>query len=349
MRKFTTFIIVWGCLLKTGFLNAQYDTVFLMNPSFEANYFLPIENDTIGWVDCGFLSEGPATYQPGQFDVSLAANHLRNYLSMVVRDNYTWDAVGQRLSRPLLAGQCYEITLYLAQARQYISNSHRHEGKVKYNNPLRLLLWGGSGFCQAGQLLAETELVKNKEWQPYHFYFRPERDVTHLTLHAYYLNPMAPAYNGHILIDHASAIIHIPCETAPLPAPPDDNPIFLTPQSIDELERYIALHGKNIVFRPRTTELEEKKDEGLYNPRYWSYAHFSVIVKGMRWFPKRKLVVAIKPHSKKLLEGRIQSIKKFIVDRDLEPSQYELRIYDKSQDKKTRWLSISSDLAIRIE
>lgn len=335
-------------VLTTVGAQAQSDTIWLANPSFEAN-FVSFSGDSVGWTDCGFLSEGSATYQPGQFDVSLAASDLRNYISMVVRDNYTWDAVGQKLSAPLRAGVCYKISIQLAQARSFIASSRRHEGKVRYSNPLRLLLWGGTGFCQAGQLLAETDLVKNKNWELYTFYFRPERDVTHLTLHAYYLNPMAPAYNGHILMDNASAIIAIPCETAPISSSPDQNPIALTPQSVDELKRYISLHGRNIVFQPNKYELEEKSDEGYYNPRYWSYAHFSVIVKGLIWFPERKLVVAVNNKPKRLLQGRLRYLEQFAHSRGLSPMQFVIRPYDKEIDKKADWTTHSGDLWIRLE
>lgn len=335
-------------LLIVTQVSAQSDTVWLANPSFEAN-FVSFSGDSVGWTDCGFLSEGPATYQPGQFDVSLAAADKRNYISMVVRDNYTWDAVGQKLTTPLRAGVCYKITIQLAQARSFIASSRRHEGRVKYTNPLRLLLWGGTGFCQAGQLLAETDLVKNKNWELYTFYFRPEREVTHLTLHAYYLNPMAPAYNGHILMDNASPIVAIPCESAPISTSPDQNPIALTPQSVDELKRYIALHGRNIVFQPGKYELEEKPSEGYYNPRYWSYAHFSVIVKGLNWFPERKLVLVVKDKPRRLLQGRLRYLEQFAYSRGLSPMQFVVRAYDKVLDKKADWTARSGDLWIRLE
>lgn len=321
------------------------DTIFLANPSFEADVAL-FSQDTAGWVDCGFLSEAPAAVQPGQYDVRMAAKDQRYYMSLVVRENYTWDAIGQKLEKPLEPGKCYEWTIYLAQSPHYFDYARRHAGKVRYNNPIQLFIWGGSGFCQAGQLLAETEVVKHKNWQPYRLVLRPQKPVYYLTLHAYYLNPLAKAYNGHILIDNASHIVSIPCPDD-MEAPIDAGKVLtLSPPSVEALERYISLHGPHIVFSPKKLELEENNDADFFRPEYLSYAHMSVIAKGLRWFSGQKLVIGVKAHPRRQVGARVEYLVQYLRDRGLKPEQYSVIPYDEAGAME--WLAESPDLGMTL-
>lgn len=324
---------------------SQADTVFISNPSFEADVAL-FSQDTAGWIDCGFLSEAPAAVQPGQYDARMAPKDQRYYMSLVVRENYTWDAIGQKLEKPLEPGKCYEWTVYLAQSPHYVDYARRHAGKVRYNNPIQLFIWGGSGFCQAGQLLAETAVVKHKNWQAYRLVFRPQKPVFYITLHAYYLNPLAAAYNGHILVDNASHIVSIPC-TDQSEKPVDASKVLtLSPPSLEALERYIALHGPHIIFSSKKLELEEKTDADFFRPEYLSYAHMSVIAKGLRWFPGQKLIIGIKPRPKRLLDARIEYISQYLRNRGLKPEQFAVVVYEKKEN--ATWLAESPDIALRL-
>ena len=100
-------VVLLGCLfgMCTG-LQAQEEPIKLTNPSFED---LPHHSKPPrGWIDCGFDGETPVDVQPnGTFSVTKPAAEGNTYIGMVVRDNDTWEAVSQRLSRPLQAGQCY--------------------------------------------------------------------------------------------------------------------------------------------------------------------------------------------------------------------------------------------------
>ena len=93
-------------------MSAQKDApIVLTNPSFED---LPKMGETpTGWYNCGKAGETPPDVQPGGWTVAKPANHGQTYLGLVVRDNETWEGVGQRLPRPVEAGQCYEFSLDL--------------------------------------------------------------------------------------------------------------------------------------------------------------------------------------------------------------------------------------------
>ncbi len=335
-------------VLSSIFANAQPTTVIhLKNPSFEPNDYAPLFGEDVkSWIDCGFAVEEPPTIQPGFHEVQLKPQHQKGYLSMVVRDNNTWDAVGQELVQPLAAGKCYKFKLYLANAERYLANSRTTGSRVNYRNPLRLLIWGGKSYCEARHLLGKTDLIKNNEWEPYEFILQPKEAVTHLVLHAYYLNPMSLAYNGNILIDNASDLTECACEAA-LPVE-EESLVELKPKSLEELENFIRLHGQNIVFKEGSSELLLAEDEDLFDAKNWSQVYLAVIGKSLKYFPAQQLVIAIKSSSKRQLERRNQFLQNFFAERGVDKSAYRcIDLPVKSNDAK--WLAINKYLAFRLE
>jgi hypothetical protein len=296
-------------------------------------------------VDCGFFVEEPPSIQPGFHEVELPPQHLKGYLSMVVRDNNTWDAVGQVLPQPLEAGKCYQFSLQLANAEKYMSASRKTGGRVNYRNPIRLLIWGGDSFCEAGELLAKTDLVKNTEWAAYEFIFHPKEPITHLALHAYYLNPMSLSYNGNILIDNASDIAEISCPEN-LPLVEAEHIIELKPNSLEELENFIRLHGQQIVFKSNSNELAPYEDAPLYQAENWSQIYFSVIGKSLPHFPTHQLVIAVKGKSSRKMERRIAFIQDFLTRAGVPVDAFRCTPYPATEEN---WLSFNKDLAFRLE
>ncbi len=348
MNRFFTLIAVaiGGIFTAEG----QEKVVYLKNPSFESQdvSFLMQEN-TVSWMDCGFIVEASPEFQPGYNSVNLRPKHLKNYLSMVVRDNHTWDAVGQELSEPLKGGQCYRFTIYLAKSERFLSPSRTHGGMTNYKNPLRLIVWGGNSFCEAKQVLAKTDLVKNKEWQPYELTLQPKSNITHIVFHAYYLNPLAAPYNGNILLDNASEIQAIPCDTNVVVKEAEENLIELTLQHTNDLENFIALHGKNIVFQGKGAELMDYQEDDLYNPERWSKVYFSVIAKSMRHFSSHRLMIAVKGSSDKQIQRRIQFLETFLKERGMKEAAYQCFPYKSLKKDEENWLSSNKSLLIRLE
>lgn len=222
-------------------LMAQDEPIRLINPSFEG---IPAEG-TIngrmpdGWYDCGFPGETIVDVHPkadgGQFQVTTPAFHGKTYIGLVVRANDTWEMVSQRLNGTLQAGKCYEFSLSLARSLTYLSASRNSSDQVNYSQPIRLRIWGGSGYCNRTELLDETTPIINTNFKNYDFRFQPKQNHTYIVLEAFYRTPTPFAYNGNVLIDNAADIIPVPCdattpEVADVPDKPKPGPKPPTPK-----------------------------------------------------------------------------------------------------------------------
>ncbi len=203
------------CLPLGGITLAQESVVIkLVNPSFED---LPkcCEAPT-GWYNCGDANETPPDIQPGTFQVSKAPSHGETYVGLVVRDNDTWEGIGQRLSRPLEANKCYEFTLDVCRAELYLSFSRTTGEQVNYVTPAKLRIWGGQGYCDKRELLYESALITNNRWLSTTMRLSPKTEgLSFLFIEAYFKTPTLFPYNGNILIDNASAIREVPCAQKP--------------------------------------------------------------------------------------------------------------------------------------
>ncbi len=213
-------------------LLAQGDgTIFLQNPSFED---MPRHSVApTGWTDCGFPGESPPDIHPDptrEFQVSKAAQDGLTYLGMVVRDVDTWERVGQRLSVPFRADQCYEFRIQLARSSMYMSASRKTRLMENYNDPIKLRIRGGYSVCDPGEVIGSSALVSNYEWGEYRIKLSPKADYTHIILEAFYETPVLFPYNGNVILDNASPIVPIDCEKdltepdEPMLASNDDDP-----------------------------------------------------------------------------------------------------------------------------
>lgn len=217
MRITTIICLLFSCV----FLHAQ-DTIYLSNPSFEdtprrgGNGFMM---NIDGWFDCGkiqFKGESPPDIHPtrdGAWEVQKYAMDGDTYLGMVVRDNDSWEALSQKLSSPLLAGTCYSFSILLSRSQRYVSHSQMTKQEANYDRPTVLRIWGANKFCGRYRLLAQSETVNNDQWRQFNFKFEPKDNFSYVVIEAYYKTPVLVPYNGHILIDGASDIVPIPCET----------------------------------------------------------------------------------------------------------------------------------------
>lgn len=208
-------------LLLAGFAPSNLDaqqTIKLDNASFED--FPQAAHTPSGWFDCGFASETPPDVQPNpQFQVSKPAKEGKTYLGMVVRDNNTWEAVGQRLKIPLQKGQCYQFSLQLAKSELYVSNSKMTNKAVNYVTPAIVRIWGGNSYCSKDENLADSEPIENGTWRTYTFRLKPKSDYNYIMIEAFYKMPTLFPYNGNILVDHASDLVPTRCNSTD-PVPP---------------------------------------------------------------------------------------------------------------------------------
>ena len=214
-------------LLSTTIFSQDDRPIELTNPSFED---LPRpQHPPYGWWDCGFASETPPDVHPvlgnPAFKVTMEAQQGNTYLGMVVRENDTWESVAQRLNRPMEADQCYTFSIYLAKSEVYVSSIRGSDREIDFTTPVKLRIWGGTGFCNKRELLDESTLVKNTDWKEFHFKFSPKQRHTYIVLEAFFQTPAPVPPNGNILLDNASSIQPIPCDedARPLAKKPEVN------------------------------------------------------------------------------------------------------------------------------
>ena len=198
-------------ILMSGILNLQAqqtEVIYLENPSFED---FPRSGTTpVSWADCGHSQESPPDIQPrGGFSVTRLAFDGRTYVGLVSRDNKTWEAIGQRLSKSLKKGTCYKFSLYACKSPSYISPTKKNQSQsTNFNKGLVIRIWGGNNFCDRAELLDEIKNpIEHKDWRNYKVEFTPQKnDFTFICIEAYYKTPTFNYYNGNVLIDNASEI-----------------------------------------------------------------------------------------------------------------------------------------------
>lgn len=130
----------------------------------------------------------------------------RTYLGLVVRDNDTWEMVGQKLSKPLEMGATYSFSLNLCRSLTYVSASRSTSEPVNYSTPAVLRIWGGFEPCNRSEMLATSEPVIDINWKEYQFTLSPSHNFTHIVLEAFYKTPISRPFNGNLLLDNASDI-----------------------------------------------------------------------------------------------------------------------------------------------
>lgn len=206
MSKFLMFNYLLVLISPTVLMAQESSEVIqLINPSFED---MPRHSKAPrAWSDCGFKGESAPDIQPsGIFSVTKPAADGNTYLGLVVRDNDTWESVGQELSRPLEKGKCYSFSIALCRSELYVSISRLSDQTANYTTPAKLRIYGGNGYCEKKELLAESPMIANTRWQDYNFKLEPTKNYSFLILEAYYKTPTLIPYNGNLLVDNFSEI-----------------------------------------------------------------------------------------------------------------------------------------------
>ena len=174
-----------------------------------------------GWAPCGKEDLNTPDVQPGHFNVWNEPFNGNTYLGMVTRDNDSWESVSQRLNRSLKRGECYTFSFKASYANNLISQSRMTNKEVLYNKPIKIRIWGGTGYCHKAELLDETPLIDHTDWKQYNLRFEPRKSHSFITIEAFYKTPTLVPYNGNVLIDDASSILIISCRDEPEPAVAD--------------------------------------------------------------------------------------------------------------------------------
>ncbi|MCB0570314.1 MAG: hypothetical protein KDC66_11145 [Phaeodactylibacter sp.] len=313
--------IIYTCLFSFfAFTLGAQDNIVLENPSFEA----PPRHSKCptGWSDCGFPDESPVDIQPsGDFSCTLKARKGDTYVAMIVRDNLTWESIGQQLSNPLMAGQCYELGAFLCRSPFYISLSRATLKTVNYITPAVLRIWGANRLCEKEELLAVSMPIDNTEWKKHNFTFTPSATYSHIILEAYYLEGALEPYNGHILLDGLSAIS--PCTDIQTTEAPSNYRVSFAqiPETEQELVDYLAKMG--LVMSSSTQP----------NSYMWDN-----LVEVMQAFPDKQLVIAVGAKSIDTREARLETLKQYYLEKKYGPNLIRIEAYSSASHLEQGWL-----------
>jgi len=170
------------------------DSIPIINGSFEG------ERSTAAtmpqaWIPCR-MGTTPDIL-PGAWGVYTVPAHGQSYVGLITRDDGSFEAIGQRLSSPLEKNECYSFTLDLAHSQTYSG----------YNLPIRLRIWAGTKVCARDQLLWESDLIYNQNWQSYEVRFSTRDTYQYIILEAYFAPGVFIKYRGNVLIDNVSPIV----------------------------------------------------------------------------------------------------------------------------------------------
>lgn len=202
--------------------NADSQDVRLNNPSFEdyPRQGTPGGPEIIGWKDCGrvlFPSASPPDIHKGStnfWSSSISTAHGKTYMSLVVRDDDSFESVSQKIKGTLKKGNCYSFNISLVQSKNYLSHTNKNKfQKSNFNNPTVLQIYGGNSYCDAAELLAESAPVTENDWKNHELKIEPTQNYTHIILRAFFVTPVLEGYNGHICLDNASNFKMINCDT----------------------------------------------------------------------------------------------------------------------------------------
>ena len=232
---------------------------------------------------------------PQAWLVSVDPYDGKTFLGMVVRqdDQESHEFISQVLEIPLKKGECYSFSIHLAQSDTYMGvrgnlkvvrniNDSLYispdgkdttlvqyitldtiQDKTNFTNPFMtpavLRIWGGRWICTKSELLGSSGPITNRSWSEYKFKFEPSDSLRYITLEAFYDTPVLETYNGHILVDKASAIVQIDCDK-------DINEEPLEPISIIKAEPVVV--EEEVV--AAVVEPEVKKEEPVYTPKILS-------------------------------------------------------------------------------
>lgn len=179
-------------LLSCGLNAVSQEVIQLNNPSFEDT---PSDATTpMGWFEC--TDSTTPDILPGFWGVYNESSDGETYIGMITRENKSWEAIGQRLSIPLSAGECYQFSLDLAHSYSYAG----------YNEPICLAIYIGEEKCGQMQLIDKTDPIKNRDWEKRTIKFTPQKQARYILLEVTYPKGESKT-KGNLLIDNVSSII----------------------------------------------------------------------------------------------------------------------------------------------
>lgn len=218
LKAFLFLIFLSGLIVQSLF---GQNPINIPNSSFDvaSAATLPVQPNVPFWRGCvfeGMENESPPDHFSGlneRFNIRQIPFHGNAYLSMVTRENGTWEAVSEKLDQPLLKDQCYRMVIYLSHEPEMLSPHGSSNGEPRnFGNPVILRIWGANTFCRQENLLMQVPPVSHEEWRKYKLLFRAPEKITHLMLEVNYVGQYQ--YFGSMLLDHLT-LAAVPCSDLP--------------------------------------------------------------------------------------------------------------------------------------
>jgi hypothetical protein len=201
-----------GCFI--AFFSQAQEKIQWTNPSFED--LRKCCTPPRGWDNCGNKTETPPDIQPGFFSVELPAFNGGAYVGLVVRDNGTYEAIGQELDKPLEAGKSYTFSIYLAKSRVYLSQSPKTKKPANYVTPAYFKVWGAidQDDTEAQLLYVSQKTITSPDWEKYTIVLKPKKFTKYIIFEAAYFKDAPYLHEdeffcGNILLDNLSPIVEI--------------------------------------------------------------------------------------------------------------------------------------------
>jgi len=169
------------------------------------------------WQDCARdIFEGnspPGIHYTDSYTYGFShpASEGKQYISLIARDNKTWELLGQKLNYALKKDSCYRFSVDLRHEDEFESftKSNKNE-KQFYDTKLLLTVSLSEGLCYPDQVIYRSEAIWNTEWEKYEIQFIPTQDYNFIIFEANYANGQPG--NGNIMMDNLSDIKSTTCK-----------------------------------------------------------------------------------------------------------------------------------------
>lgn len=258
--KFTLLMLGYFLFLPSVIFAQE---IYLKNASFED--IVGQKKVPIGWVDCGTSkkllpdveSEEVSVYRRNHRPLKLpAALEGTSYVSLYTDFYQHQSAIGQLLSEPLEAGYCYLFNLYACFV--LTPKPHSDAKRPKNFEPVKLRIWGGNTPNERGELLAESITIRDFNWTKTNFILEPLEEWTYFIIEAHFDEIIDKQYDGKILLDNASPIIKLDCETVDFDTgeviSDEFDPVY---QYYEYMHVYLAENWDRPIFKKGESELTD--------------------------------------------------------------------------------------------
>lgn len=201
-------LIIFVFLVLLGKSAFTQDTISLKNASFE--WSSAVANSIpAGWKICSRPSETPPdvhSKNTRHYQVNHAPKKGKQFIGLVVRSNFTYESIHQKLKKKLRKGKTYQMHLYAAMSPTFKSHDAKTSQPAFFNTPAIIRIWGVKDKCETLELLFESQPIDHKDWKKIDIIFTPQMDHERILIEAFYDKMITDPYNGNILLDGLSDI-----------------------------------------------------------------------------------------------------------------------------------------------